>query len=583
MQPLSKARSVFLENAASELGPQAFEDLKAKGSTWLIEVACSPTSMLSSEVQKAAGYESAAIRCAHWNGCDLETRDGVRQVLELVRVHQPRHVWISTECGPYSPMQSINQRTEAQRQDLAEKRKQALKQYLGGCTIYHYCMQVGIHVTWEWAQRCQGWRLPFMQKMDKRYVPFYAVTQGCRVGLQDPKTGRLLHKGWRIMTSHARLAEVMNMPCTCGHGQHHAKCEGSLAGQSAFYTPTYVRRVARVIGQEMSREGLVRELEGETSLLALFGSGPVCVCPEVQSHGSAHLCGHCLSGETRVGDPTHDRTCTTGQVEHAMTLANMSDEDIQRRLYLLHAATGHGSTRNLVEALRKRGAPARVVELAQKFTCSICQEKRRIQPKQVASLEILPPKLATVSADGGRWMHPSTKENIEFVCAIDEGSRFRVTKVMKHGTKQTMSAREFLQFLEEHWIQYFGTPHNLRLDPSGAFRSREVEQFCCDRGIYLEVIAGEAHWQLGTCEQAIRGIKEIMTKVAELDPQLSIESVLSEATRVFNNREMVRGFSPIQHLMGRSPDETGRMVDGLTEKKVWSQSWRPGQGRFRRP
>ena len=114
------------------------------------------------------------------------------------------------------------------------------------------------------------------------------------------------------MTSHARLAEVMNMPCTCGHGQHHAKCEGSLAGQSAFYTPTYVRRVARVIGQEMSREGLVRELEGETSLLALFGSGPVCVCPEVQSHGSAHLCGHCLSGETRVGDPTHDRTCTIG-------------------------------------------------------------------------------------------------------------------------------------------------------------------------------------------------------------------------------------------------------------------------------
>ena len=73
------------------------------------------------------------------------------------------------------------------------------------------------------------------------------------------------------MTSHARLAEVMHMPCTCGHGQNHAKCEGNLAGTSAFYTPSYVRRVARAVGQQMSREGLVLESwKGETSLQARF-------------------------------------------------------------------------------------------------------------------------------------------------------------------------------------------------------------------------------------------------------------------------------------------------------------------------
>ena len=34
---------------------------------------------------------------------------------------------------------------------------------------------------------------------------------------------------------------------------------------------------------------------------------------------------------------------------------NMSKEEIQRRLYLLHAATGHSPVRYLVQSLKKRG------------------------------------------------------------------------------------------------------------------------------------------------------------------------------------------------------------------------------------
>ena len=562
VRPLSKARATFLENEACAIGPLAFEALTRKGPTWLIEVACSPSSLLSQEVQQVAGYESAAIRCAHWNGCDLETKAGVSQVIRLINEHRPRHVWISTECGPYSPMQSVNQRNEAQKNDLAEKRRKVLKQYLGGCAVYQHCMQMGIHATWEWAQKSHAWRLPFMQRLDKKYVPYYAVTQGCQVGLKDPRSDRLMHKGWKIMTSHARLAEQMHMPCRCGHEYHHAKCEGSLAGSSAFYTQAYVRRVCRVLQQELSQEGLTRELEGRTSLLSMFGGGSQRVCSELQSHGSPHVCGMCATA-------TDGELCTQRPTEEAMVMRQaerMTDEEIKKKLYLLHAATGHGSTRNLVEALRRRQAPTRVLELAEKFECSVCQEKRRIQHKHVASLETLPPKLATVSADGGRWTHPTSQEEIEFVCAIDEGSRFRVTKVLKKGRKQTMSASDFLAFLDEHWVQYFGLPHNLRVDPSGAFRSREVEAYCEARGIYLDIIAGEAHWQLGTCEQAIRGLKEVMTKLAETEPELEVERLLAEATRTFNHRELIRGFSPVQHLMGRCPDETNRMIDGLTER-----------------
>jgi len=74
------------------------------------------------------------------------------------------------------------------------------------------------------------------------------------------------------------------------------------------------------------------------------------------------------------------------------------------------------------------------------------------------------------------------------------------------------------------------------------FRSTHVQEFCDSRNIYLDIIPGEAHWKLGICEQAIQGTKNVMSKLVEDHPDLEPRDLLAEATRVFNNREMVRGY-----------------------------------------
>jgi hypothetical protein len=148
-----------VQKEAERIGPAAFGYLTQQGPTILVEVACSPESRLSQEIQKQAGYETAAIRCSHWNGCDLSTDAGVRLTLDVIRQHKPQHVWISTECGPFSPMQAINQRSDKQVAELEEKRKAALRQYIGASCVYHLCLQLGIHATWEWAEKCQAWSL----------------------------------------------------------------------------------------------------------------------------------------------------------------------------------------------------------------------------------------------------------------------------------------------------------------------------------------------------------------------------------------------------------------------------------------
>ena len=594
LQELTPNLERYLGKETERLVSESFQALVQDQRTVLIEVACSPTSLLTSQMQQTVGYEEAALRCAHWNGFDLETRSGVEGVINLIRRKRPLHVWMSPECGPYSPMQAINQRTEQQRQDLEQKRRRALKQYMGCSAIWQYCAQEGIHVSWEWAERCQGWRLPFMQKLSKRYVPYYSTTHGCQVNLRDPASSKLVHKGWKVMTTHARLSDLLGLPCRCGPGYQHARCEGRVAGQSAFYTPEFVKRVCLGITQELTPHMANRELGGQTCLLASFGTGATCVCSDLRHHGSDHTCGKCVShlmvehglepererkdelgdDNSREAETRHDDIEISRERESAdewglvghFTHPHLSDEEIRKKLYMLHAATGHTSTRNLVQALQRRGASPRVITLAQQFHCPICHEQHKVHSKHVSSLEVLPPKFATICADGGKWTHPVTGEECEFACVIDEGSRFRTARILCKGKRQTMSAAQFLDYLKEGWIQYFGQPQTLRLDPSGAFRSREVERFCEERDILLDVIPGEAHWQLGTCEAAIGGLKAVMQKLIEADGAQTAEDVLAEAVRVFNNRELVRGFSPLQHVLGRAPDETGRFISGVTER-----------------
>ena len=55
-----------------------------------------------------------------------------------------------------------------------------------------------------------------------------------------------------------------------------------------------------------------------------------------------------------------------------------------------------------------------------------------------------------------------------------------------------------------------------------------------------------------------------MTKLVDGDPELPPEQALSEALRTCNHREMFQGFSPVQHVLGKAPDETGRFIHSLT-------------------
>ena len=756
-KPLEDSVAQHLEREAGALVPSLFQQLLGEGRPHLMEVCCDSNSALSSAIQETVGTEQAATRCSLYNACDLATDPGVRLVLECLEVQRPQVVWMKPPAASYSPLSNMTPPKGEQQEALQQKRLATRRLLIGCACVLHHCIQQGIHVVLVLDEKSMAWRMPLIQDLKKKYSLHEVTTSGCAVNRRN-KQGRFVKPGWRMLTSHSRLAKAMDLPCRCPKNYSHGAISNGGPKHSEEYTPEYVSRVAKYLSQEFDSEGCARELTGQSHLPEVFGEGSCCTCAELQwpnvrtqtcasclieptsmsqarenpqgnkgqgpqppnqaprtpvtqepeeahyeasssqdnrseehaktllerrdfsypsceklvqelrikNHGRnrnligqgqetmtlgmyaygnhygvtrrteqlpcvtrylneflRHKCpnheGWCSlvvsrntklpthrdlhnlpgsknlvvglgafkQGELWLEEPQpeqtdlqtaqvrHDGTLVNGQkkpiwrhpvafdpkawhgscdwsgeryvlaayssrgllhatgsdeaqlhacgfpkykMEHAMVLSERrevrererakADEKIKKQLYLLHSATGHGSTKHLVQALKRRGAPPRVLELAKEFKCSVCAERPRVQPRHLASLEPLPPKWHTISADIGHFHHAETNEHAQFMVIIDECSRFRTARILTKGSKQQPTAAACLQYLREGWTQYFGNPRCLRLDPGGSFRSQSVQDFCDRNDILLDIIPGEAHWQIGVCEQAVQGLQD---------------------------------------------------------------------------
>lgn len=555
VKQLDSSQRRQLDLASERLIPEAFQGLISTGRPILFEVACGPDSVLTSKMQQMTGKTESARRFAYWNGYDLSTSTGVRAVIAAIDRDDPLNVWLSLECGPFSRMQNVNQRTPEQREVLKEKRANVIKQYVGGLLVYVHCYQKGIPVTWEWSETCDAWRLPMVQRVFEKYPPMFCVVKGCRVNLRDPKTNKPLSKGWKLGTTHLWIHERMTLPCRCQE-KAHAPCQGRLTRESAYYTDDFARRVCRAILEEIGSRELHEELIGHAGVPVFRLGRPVeCSCEEVTHPRSSLRCNCCEMTKEK-----ENPLSLAGEVEEA-PMGELTPEEHERamkQISLIHRNTGHGPIENLVRALESRRADPRIVSLAKSYRCPICEETKRQVPRPRVSLEPLPPKWNTIQADTALWKHPGTGERCQFAIIIDEGCRFRVGRVMSRGSGFGVSARSLLSFFQESWKPIFGVPSKIRLDPAGAWRSKEMSDYWNTLGVELDTIPAEAHWQLSYAERAIQCTKQMMDKIVSHDPEVTCEEALSEAIRIENEREVVRGYSPAQHALGRAPDESGR-------------------------
>ena len=287
-------------------------------------------------------------------------------------------------------MQRLNQRNPEQISQLQKKREYAEQEYLGAIRVAHWGYNLGSEIHWELSEKCEAWKLPFLQEFLMDLKLQTVTTHGCTVNLRARDTGELMCKGWKIATSNRNLLRHMHLPCQRNHRK--SVCESGRTLQSAFYTPVFAKKVIEALRQQEMWSLVCSELNAE------------------------------FIEETSEPSAANVETC-------AVNREAPSNEEKARILKLIrhiHGTTGHGSLDVLLRALKKRGVPPHVLEIAKSFSCPILSGAETCRTTKTGDSR-------GSSQKSGKWFrvtwvlwtHPHTGDKCKFVIFIDEGCRFR--------------------------------------------------------------------------------------------------------------------------------------------------------------
>ena len=100
----------------------------------LMEVCCSPSSLLSQAMINRKG-EKSAERMSSWNGFHLGSSKGNDLAREAVVNTSALHLWISSKCCPLRPANAIGIKNEKDAEIYRRRRDLAIRQYRGAIQL----------------------------------------------------------------------------------------------------------------------------------------------------------------------------------------------------------------------------------------------------------------------------------------------------------------------------------------------------------------------------------------------------------------------------------------------------------------
>ena len=496
----------------------------------VLEIGGTESSGLSQECEKHFGAGSS-MWLSDWNGGDLETPQGREFVLEAIKENMPVHVcvWCRPDTRPYSPIHKMNQSSPEQIKRLQAKQAQATKQYEGFAYIIRATAKLGLTCVLEMSDTSPVWDQPWVQGLQEEVGLYRGVCQGCQVNLRNYQ-GALSCKGWGLACNEGALVQNMSLVCDGKHAKSR-ECTLGTACQKG-YPKEFSRRVLRFLERHGSWFAFARDVQG---------CGELCMVAEGSDEDS------------------RDEVASPGLED----IPADKRRQIFQHLKRIHSATGHCSKKYLKDNLRRRGASKDVMRCAEHFSCDVCDERSRPDPRSQATLTEIPPKWHTLQCDAFSWNHPQSGEKWQCMLGVDEGCRLRVGRVLFQHASRTPSAQDFVEYFEGHWLPSFGKPQILRLDPAGCFRSKSLDQYLAERQIEVQHIPAEAHWQISLAERSIQTLKHMMTALTSEHHQMSTSEAFARAVWASNNRDQYLGYSPLQHAFGRSPNELGQLGDSM--------------------
>ena len=135
-----------------------------------------------------------------------------------------------------------------------------------------------------------------------------------------------------------------------------------------------------------------------------------------------------------------------------------------------------------------------------------------------------------------------------YLVMLDEASGFSITAeilVYVEEIHANVDTQSVIEALEGSWFQYFAHPQRIRCDLEGAFRGRELEAYCAERGTELLQVPAAHHQATGDVERMVGELRhkiELFLRSEDVPPRIAVYAM----TTAHNHMARIGGFAPSQ-------------------------------------
>ena len=227
----------------------------------------------------------------------------------------------------------------------------------------------------------------------------------------------------------------------------------------------------------------------------------------------------------------------------------------------MHRQFGHVSPRVLLEILRASGAKSEFLKAARTLRCEGCDAHKPKPQTQKVGMPRTFEFNNTIGVDIFE-VKDVNGQRYSILSMVDQGTCFHQAKVVRIGGGQPSSTTCFRAF-QSTWTAWAGQPREVISDRGLRNRGAFSEGLAA-RGTIITNVGVESPEQIGRTERhggllksmVIRTISEL-----KLAGEEAVTEALTQCIVTKNSLSRVKGFAPIQWVLGKLPREPGTVFE----------------------
>lgn len=212
------------------------------------------------------------------------------------------------------------------------------------------------------------------------------------------------------------------------------------------------------------------------------------------------------------------------------------------------------------------------MELAGTLVCPECQEASKPGLRPPASTQEEHGLFEVIGTEIFEYEDEQDQKKYKGIIWRDRASGLTMMEILheyESGSRWEPTSQDVIKSLTR-WMMYHPAPTWVVADSATYFTSQELMEFCWKSGVGLTIVPAEAHWLMGSEEQAIGVAKRTVGKMRKEFSNYDIPTLFQLAAHAANSHVGSSGYSAYQWVHGRDHFSGDGLPDGMDPSKAFS-------------